>query len=199
MLWCVAQHGIVFFYWSRSGGLHGLHWANENYTEQVRRCKGVDDTDLDCEELKGGAPRPSEDGRGIRPPLLNINTSPGPDALSWPWRARAQTIGASGPLEEVRSLAFDSSGDTIFAVGDAVYALDPHTGAMRPHGCIRTPVSLRAAIWEPDLILTPPSLQARADSEALSDASKSTEPGLGRSASSVSSTGTGNASRPRAF
>lgn len=52
MLWCVAQHGIVFFYWSRSGGLHGLHWANENYTEQVWRCKGVGDTDFDCEELK---------------------------------------------------------------------------------------------------------------------------------------------------
>jgi hypothetical protein len=32
---CVAsQHGIVFFFWSRSGGLQAIHWANEGYHEQ---------------------------------------------------------------------------------------------------------------------------------------------------------------------
>jgi hypothetical protein len=105
----VVQHGIVFFYWSRSGGLHGLHWANENYSEQP--------------------------------------------------------LGASGPIESVHSLAF-SGGGTLYAIGDAIYALDPHTGAIKTSlggGCFRTPVAFRTALWEPDLLMLPPSLVAYAE------------------------------------
>jgi len=41
------KHGVVFFYWSLSGGLQALHWANEGYQEEcIGSSGGILDGDV---------------------------------------------------------------------------------------------------------------------------------------------------------